>query len=153
MVSNRGLLVAGLVLVAAGLLGVSSLAPSGGWSWGMHGGPMMGWWSSGTTGAVGAGPVPDAPTVEVVATEFGFSPDRLTLPAGETVNLTLVNQGRLLHDLTIPGLDVRIVAGPGDTATAGVVLEEPGEYPFLCTVPGHSEAGMTGVLVVEPSTP
>jgi uncharacterized cupredoxin-like copper-binding protein len=114
---------------------------------------MMGWWSSVTTGAEGGEPVPDAPTVEVVATEFGFRPDRLTVPAGESVNMSLVNQGQLLHDLTIPKLDIRVVAGPGDTTTVGVIVEEPGEYPFLCTVPGHSESGMTGVLVVEPSAP
>jgi hypothetical protein len=64
-----------VVLVLAGLIGMSAQAPQGGWSWGMHGGSMMGWWSSGTTGAEGGEPVPDAPTVEVVATEFGFRPD------------------------------------------------------------------------------
>lgn len=111
-------------------------------------GPMMGW--SGTrAGTEQAPPVPGAPVVEVEATEFGFQPERLVIDAGETVNLTLINRGGLLHDLTIPELDIQLVAGPGETATAGLETLEAGEYQMLCTVPGHADAGMVAWMVVE----
>ena len=28
-------------------------------------------------------------------------------------------------------------------------IVEPGSYEFLCSVPGHAQAGMTGTLLVE----
>ena len=83
------------------------------------------------------------------ATEFAFQPDRLAIDAGETVNLTLVNTGTLVHDLTIPQLDIHLIAAPGETATTGLEVTKAGEYQVLCTVPGHAEAGMTGMIVVE----
>ena len=42
------------------------------------------------------------------------------------------------------------VLGPNETAE--VVLQapaQPGEYPFLCSFPGHCVVGMKGVLVVK----
>lgn len=40
--------------------------------------------------------------------------------------------------------------GPGESGEAVFkVPNEPGEYPFLCTFPGHSAIGMKGVLVVK----
>lgn len=148
---DRRLLVAGLVLVAASLIGMSVTAPAGGWWGGMHSGPMMGWWGGGAN-ASSAPPVVGAGTISVEATEFRFDPDRVVVSTGEAVNLTLVNRGALLHDLTVPDLGLRLVAGPGETVTAGLAAQQPGEYRLLCTVPGHAEAGMVGWLVVEDSS-
>lgn len=145
--TQRRLLITGLVLVAVGLIGMALQAPAGGW-WGMPMGPMMGWWEPAHTGTDQAPPVAGAPTIEVEATEFAFQPDRLVIDAGETVNLTLVNRGRLVHDLSIPGLDVHLVATPGETTTTGLEVSEAGEYRMVCTVPGHAEAGMIGLIVV-----
>ena len=36
---------------------------------------------------------------------------------------------------------------PGQTAKITVTLAK-GSYPYLCTVPGHAEAGMKGVFTV-----
>jgi azurin len=41
------------------------------------------------------------------------------------------------------------VLGPGEEATLTFTApSEPGDYPFVCTFPGHTEAGMVGVLRV-----
>lgn len=143
---NRRLLAAGLVLVAAGLVGMTIQPSAGGW-WGMPMGAMMGWWQSEDTPQTPA--VAGAPTVEIEASEFVFQPDPLVIDAGDTVNLTLVNTGTLVHDLTIPKLDVHLVVWPGQASTTAVTVTEAGEYQMLCTVPGHAEAGMTGMIVVE----
>ena len=94
-------------------------------------------------------PVPGAPTIEVEATGFAFQPERLTIDAGETLNLTLVNRGRLFHDLTIPELGIHLVAAPGETTATGLEVTAAGEYHSLCTVPGHAQAGMSARMVVE----
>lgn len=141
------MLLAGLGLVVVGLMGMSLLAPAGGWG-GMHGGPMMGWWGPGGASSQGTSPIAGAFTVEVEATEFAFEPNRVVTDAGE-VNIALVNRGTVLHDLTIPGLGVHLAAGRGETRTVGLSGLIRGEYPILCTVPGHAEAGMVGVVVVE----
>ncbi len=110
--------------------------------------PMMGWWGPGGTSSQGMAPIAGAPTVGVEATEFAFEPNRVVTDAGE-VNIALVNRGTMLHDLTIPALGVHLAAGRGETTTVGLSGLNRGEYPILCTVPGHAEAGMVGVLVVE----
>lgn len=147
--SNRRLLIVGLALLAAGLIGMSLQASAGGW-WGMPMGPVIGWWES-QASAGQAPPVAGAPTVGVKATEFVFQPERLIMEVGDTVNLTLVNRGRLLHDLAIPDLDIHLIAAPGETTTTGLEVTEAGEYQMLCTVPGHAEAGMIASMVVEGS--
>lgn len=143
--SNRRLLIVGLALLAAGLIGMSLQASAGGW-WGMPMGQMMRWWES-QASTEQAPPVAGAPTVEVKATEFVFEPDLLVIDVGETINLTVVNRGRLIHDLTIPELDIHLVAAPGETETTGLEVTEAGEYQMLCTVPGHAEAGMIARMV------
>lgn len=146
--SDRRLLVAGLVLLTVGLVGMSLRAPTSGW-WEMHPRSMMSWWES--TGAQPElqPPDPAAPTIEVAATEFAFNPDRIVIDSGKTTNLTLVNRGSLPHDLSIPELGLQLVAQPGQTTTTALSFVEPGEYRMLCTVPGHARAGMMGSMVVQ----
>ena len=147
---DRGLLITALVLVATGLIGMTLQESAGGW--GMQGpmmGPMMGWWGSGYANDPGRPPVAGAVTLEVVATEFAFEPDELAIAADESFNLSLTNNGTVLHDLTIPELGVRLVARSGEAATVGLRAARAGRYRFSCTVAGHAEAGMVGVLVAD----
>lgn len=44
--------------------------------------------------------------------------------------------------------DLHFAAMPGTISTATLTPTEPGRYPFYCSVAGHKEAGMEGVLVV-----
>lgn len=154
MVRDRWLLVGGLVLVVAALAGMGFQAPGAWWGgdggWGMHRGPMMGWWASDTDTDTESEPeIPDAPSIRVEATDFAFRPARLELTAGEPVNVELSNTGAVIHDFSIPELGFQLVAGPGEAARGGLEVDDPGEYRFLCTVPGHAGAGMVGVLVVD----
>lgn len=147
MIRDRLLLIGGLALVVVGVVG-GSFAGSGpavgGW-WGpMSGMPMMGW-TGGNTAPVSLG----AEEVMVGLDEFVFTPAEVTVPAGREFNLTAVNQGALVHDLTLPSLGVSIVVPPGGRASAGLRALASGSYSFLCTVPGHAEAGMTGTLIAE----
>ena len=113
-------------------------------------GPMMGWLPGGTD-TQPSPPVSGAPTIEVQATEFAFQPNQLEVEADQTINITLTNDGNLTHDLTFPELDLRLVARPGETTSTAITPTNAGEYQMLCTIPGHADAGMAGLLTVEGS--
>jgi uncharacterized cupredoxin-like copper-binding protein len=118
-----------------------------GWMWDTMG-RHMGWTQSASQTGDATQPYADATVVEVTATDLAFDPSAITIDAGEPVNLRLVNRGQAFHDLTIPDLDVTLAAEPGETVTAGITVDTPGTYEFLCTVPGHANAGMRGTLTV-----
>ena len=145
------LLIAGLTLVTAALVGGVMTGP--GWgthlgSW--HGsmmGPMMGGWEGPGTDS----PIRGAAEVQITATDFAFSPTEITVTSGQPVNLTLVNSGSVPHDLSVADFDVHIVARPGQSSTVGFTPTGPGTFSIVCTYPGHANAGMRGTLtVVEP---
>jgi cytochrome c oxidase subunit 2 len=74
--------------------------------------------------------------VEIVARApelGGFSPDRLTLRAGETVRLRLSSRD-VVHGFTIPGLGVNVdEIYPGKVVEVDVTPAAPGRYAFACT--------------------
>jgi nitrite reductase (NO-forming) len=77
----------------------------------------------------------------------------LTAAAGDTVVITLINGHARLHDLTIEGLGVatKQLSSAGQQATIHFSVRQAGDYVYYCSIPGHREAGMTGILQV--STP
>lgn len=86
--------------------------------------------------------------VAVSGRSFAFGPDELTVGVGEDIAIVL-NSVDSLHDFTIDELDAHVAAEAGQTAVGGLRAERPGRYRFYCSVAGHREAGMEGVLVVE----
>jgi mono/diheme cytochrome c family protein/plastocyanin len=74
--------------------------------------------------------------IDVVARapeQGGFSPDRLTLRAGEAVRLR-ISSPDVLHGLTIPGLGVNVEEIlPGKVVEVDVTPKTPGRYAFACT--------------------
>ena len=127
----------------------------GGMMGGMMGGGMgpgmMGQGHMSSFGGASRGvttPITGAPTVSVTATEFKLSPAEITLASREA-NLTLVNQGAVVHDITVPDLGIRVVAAAGQTTTVGLRDLPAGRYAGYCSVPGHAEAGMRIAVTVQ----
>ncbi len=89
-------------------------------------------------------------TVEFVATDFAFSPMTLTAEPGTYAGL-LVNTGGVAHDIAFAGGEP-IVAEPGETVEFEFEVPEGG-VEFLCTIPGHADAGMTGIVQTPASAP
>jgi uncharacterized cupredoxin-like copper-binding protein len=77
---------------------------------------------------------------------MAFEPAEIAVRAGE-VEMVLRNEGSVLHDLRIDEQPFIAEAPAGETATGRLVLDE-GRYQFFCSLPGHREAGMEGVLEV-----
>jgi cytochrome c oxidase subunit 2 len=74
--------------------------------------------------------------VDIVARapdEGGFSPDRLSLLAGEPVRLR-ISSPDVVHGFTIPGLGVNVdEIYPGKVVEVDVTPDKPGRYAFACT--------------------
>lgn len=91
---------------------------------------------------------PRTTDVDVSLFEMGFKLSKTTVPRG-TVVFHLKNDGKLPHDLSFGsrgGGSPMLQAG--QTASFTVKFTTPGKYTFICTVEGHQEAGMIGVLTV-----
>jgi plastocyanin len=89
---------------------------------------------------------PTSPKREVSATEMAYEPDAVAVDAGD-VEVVLHNEGSTLHDLRIEDEELVVEAMSGETGTGEISLE-PGRYQFFCSISGHREAGMEGVLEV-----
>lgn len=95
-------------------------------------------------------------TAAVVLEEMRFKPNRINAKVGVPLTLRLTNEGTERHDLNfesihMPGLGgVESILEPGETRSITLTFDEPGTHLFICTLPGHAAAGMTGALFVSP---
>ncbi len=76
-----------------------------------------------------------------------FTPNTLTIKPGRTVELTLVNNGKLDHTFTAPDLNIEFQMPAGKTTTETLVVSKPGEYRFYCAVIGHFDTMKGNVIV------
>jgi nitrite reductase (NO-forming) len=89
---------------------------------------------------------------EIVMDDMRFEPALITGQPGETLEIILSNTDNIVHDFTIDDLDgerIHESLQPNAVITMSLVLpDEEGEWTFYCSVPGHQELGMEGVLRV-----
>jgi glucose dehydrogenase/uncharacterized cupredoxin-like copper-binding protein len=85
-------------------------------------------------------------TVQVKGGEFFFRLSTKSAAKAGKVTFVFKNIGQVAHDFKI-NRKVTPLLQPGKTAKL-VVTFKKGRYPYLCTVPGHAEAGMKGVFTV-----
>jgi len=84
--------------------------------------------------------------IEINAFDLGFEPSTVDVPRPGTYTLTFANTGALAHDVTLDD-GTPITAPAGETVSAVVTIPEGG-IGFICSVPGHADAGMKGVISV-----
>jgi nitrite reductase (NO-forming) len=85
--------------------------------------------------------------LEITSVDLGFTPATLTVATPGKYEVKLANTGSIIHDLTFPD-GTKIVAESGQSASAVVDVPANG-LSFLCSIPGHSDAGMIGTISVE----
>ena len=74
---------------------------------------------------------------------------RFLVAGGHAVTLVLDNSGaETEHGLFVVASGFRLQAKAGEIVRKNTVFEKPGEYEFVCDLPGHRDAGMTGTLIV-----
>jgi len=86
-------------------------------------------------------------SVQVKGGEFFFRLSTRSALKPGTMTFVFTNTGHVLHDFKINGKQTPLIQ-PGKTAELVVTFKNKGTYPYLCTVPGHAEAGMKGVFTV-----
>lgn len=98
--------------------------------------------------AMGAGAVArEAADFDVATTDVAFDPDRLVADAGD-IGIVVKNEDLFWHTLTITDLDANVTVATGGRKRLQLRDVAPGTYGFVCAIPGHESAGMTGELVV-----
>ncbi len=91
---------------------------------------------------------PKTTVVTVSMFEMGFKLGRTTVSRG-TVVFKVVNDGKIPHDFSFGSRGGGTpMLQPGQSATLTVKFAKAGRYTYICTVEGHQEAGMIGVLTV-----
>ena len=102
-------------------------------------------------GARGAGNGEVLGTLEITSVDLGFEPRELLVSTPGKYEVKLTNDGAIPHDITFPD-GQQVVAESGESGS--VVVEVPADGSrFICSIPGHSDAGMQGSISVEGSTP
>jgi uncharacterized cupredoxin-like copper-binding protein len=105
-------------------------------------------------------------SIRVIMTDFAFTPNTFTVPAGEPISIELTNNGAATHTFIIMKAGVQVQGHFTDADKANVFWEEPavapgqsvkatfnapsdpGQYQVLCGVPAHFESGMVATLIV-----
>ena len=104
-------------------------------------------------------------TINVIFTEFSFTPAKFIIPAGQEITITGTNEGAVVHEFVIMKLGQTVGDNFGDEDEGNIFWEvevdsgatvsqtfiaptEPGEYQIVCGTAGHFIAGMVGKLIV-----
>jgi nitrite reductase (NO-forming) len=85
--------------------------------------------------------------IEIEAFDLGFKPAMITVPGAGVYDVAFKNTGSTTHDVTFAD-GTKLVAEAGQSATAMVTIPAGG-MAFLCSIPGHADAGMKGEVRVE----
>lgn len=109
------------------------------------------------------------PEVTVTAKDFRYQPEQITVQAGQTVRLKLVNSDTVDHDFTssapvtvvkqssghshhAPGAEnasIHLHTTARRSDSIDITPMEKGTYEVFCTVEGHKDQGMVATLVVQ----
>ena len=104
--------------------------------------------------------------------QMRFTPNKITVKEGETIRISLKNNGKLLHEMVIgtqkelaehaalmvkfPNMEhdepYMAHVPAGKTGEIIWTFNKPGEFDFACLVAGHYQAGMTGKIMVAANT-
>ena len=105
-------------------------------------------------------------SVNVTMTDFQYTPNAFTVPAGKEISFSATNNGGVEHSFVVMKLGSEITTGFSDEDQANVYWEEkaippgqtvtdtftapsePGTCQVVCAVSGHFEAGMIAKLIV-----
>ena len=112
------------------------------------------------------GPAGPTKSLDITMTDFMFSPNKFTVPAGEQITLSAINNGAVAHSFIIMKSGFQVTGHFSDADKSNIYWEveqitpgqtvkvsftspsEPGEYQVVCGVAGHLEAGMVAKLIV-----
>ena len=83
----------------------------------------------------------------VDSVDLGFDPEELVVDTAGAYEVRLTNDGAIPHDITFPD-GQKAVAVSGESASVVVQVPADGLH-FICSIPGHADAGMKGKIMVK----
>lgn len=87
--------------------------------------------------------------VYMIARQFRYEPNTITVPEGSTVTF-YVTSIDVQHGLKIQDTNINLQIVPGQVSKLTTTLDKAGTYPFIChEFCGLGHAGMFGTLTVE----
>jgi nitrite reductase (NO-forming) len=90
-------------------------------------------------------------SLEITSIDLGFEPKELSVAKAGRYAVTLKNTGQIPHDLTFSDGTKTDMANAGETVKVEVNVPDSG-LTFICSIPGHADAGMKGAITVAGST-
>lgn len=92
--------------------------------------------------------------VQIIASDYKFSPSEFTVKPGRKVRITLLNQGKKAHNIQfdLPGGKKEKIprdVGPGQTGAMEFTVAGPGTFTYICPVDFHATLGMKGKMIVK----
>lgn len=106
----------------------------------------------------------------MTTSDFQFSPNEWTVPAGEEISIEITNEGSVLHEWVLmqPGVEIESEADlpeteeelladfvyvedeveAGASKTLTFTAPAAGTYQVICAIETHFDAGMEGSLTV-----
>ena len=107
--------------------------------------------------------------VEITMRYSSFGPNEVTVRAGEPITFVLSNEDPIDHEWMVGDAafherhrvgteplhgerPTEVSVAAGTVATSTVTFRDPGEYLFICHLPGHEAYGMVGTLLVLPAS-
>ena len=105
-----------------------------------------------TAAACGGTPTAKAPAdFRVTLDDYLIRPQRIEVPKGRELTITVVNHGRLGHTFRIRSANHNVMnistIPPGGTKSRSFKLAA-GHYTMFCALSNHEELGMSGTLIV-----
>ncbi len=115
--------------------------------------------------AGGRQPVPPSTSIEIVIKYSKFVPERIVVPVGVPVTITLRNDDPIDHEWILGDEAIQAIHRvgtepvhadhPGEvfipamtTETTVVTFEQAGSLQFICHLPAHESYGMKGVVTI-----
>jgi uncharacterized cupredoxin-like copper-binding protein len=112
-----------------------------------------------------AGAAGNGTNIKVTFRFSHFDQQIITVPAGQPISVTLVNNDPIEHEWIVGSEDVHerhrtgtdpyhdqlpteVTVPALESRKTMVRFDTPGDYPFVCHLPGHEAYGMKGILRV-----
>lgn len=81
---------------------------------------------------------------------MGVINPELSVKSGDSVEITLINDDNMLHDIVISEFNAATTqfSKKGQQKSIRFIADQEGNFSYFCSVPGHRQSGMEGLLIV-----
>ena len=88
-------------------------------------------------------------TLQVRLHDTGIQPSSFTAISGEPVNITVVNQGKSIHNFVVPDFYIFTQnLKPGEQVKVSFTPDKTGAFPYYSDTGGQPEPGIQGTIRV-----